>query len=165
MIIRPGKPFQIALAVGTILFLAADPAPGDRTDGGPDATRFFYAKVQPVLYNACVSCHSASHAKLPLRRNDGPANLAAALNEIDRKNPMESNFLKQAVTAHGGAARPPIKDTNVPAYKHLEAWVKSVCDDGKSATAKSTPATTAKHQGFRDEFDPEIFNRMSQASR
>ncbi len=161
---------------------------------GAEAFKRFATKVQPVLMNACASCHAGEHAgKFHLERvfsdtlNSRPAtqrNLNAALAVVDRAKPAASSLLMQAITAHGGAALPPLRDRGVPGFKHLEEWVKLTLNDtsapatpgepnkevvGTTATAPADAAKsdfgaskpkTAAPAGPKDPFDPAIFNRQ-----
>jgi hypothetical protein len=165
---------------------------------GAESFKRFATKVQPVLMNACASCHAGDRAgKFRLEKvfsdslNSRPAtqrNLNAALAAIDRAKPAASGLLQQAVTAHGGAALPPLRDRGVPGYKHLDEWVKLTLSDASAppmpmtppvepakeivGTAASTPGEAAKSEfgadkakkdapaGPKDPFDPAIFNRQ-----
>jgi hypothetical protein len=110
------------------------PAPTVAVDCSPEAIKLFGTKVQPILMNACVSCHSSMHCGTfelrrintngPINQTDSQFNLAKAIRQVDRKNPAKSPLLIKATTAHGGMASPAIKDTNAPTFKHLEQWIK-----------------------------------------
>jgi hypothetical protein len=162
---------------------------------GAEAFKRFATKVQPVLMNACASCHAGEYAgKFRLERvfadslNSRPAtqrNLNVALAAIDRTKPAASGLLQQAVTAHGGAALPPLRDRGMPGYKHLDEWVKLTMNDTSAppapatepakeivGTTASAPADAPKSDfgadkpkpeapsGPKDPFDPAIFNRQ-----
>jgi len=128
--------------------------------------RLFATKVQPVLMNTCVACHSGGKAgKFDLTRVGATASVTAAATRSNFEAATQfakgtadvSSLLKRSITAHGGPARPPIKDASAPAYKHLEQWVQSLNVEAKPARA-AAPSSGAP---ARDEFDPEIFNRQT----
>lgn len=169
-------------------------APAEPVDCSAEAFKKFATKVQPILMNTCASCHAGDHAgKFRLERAyaDGAAgraavqrNLTAATALVDRAKPGESPLLRQATTAHGGAAVPPLRDRGLPAFKQLEEWVKlSVGDITPAAEPVATPPTVVttsvpappaeEKSGFaapaakkdeptgpKDEFDPAIFNQQ-----
>ena len=163
--------------------------PTEPADCSPDAYKRFATKVQPVLMNTCAACHAGTYGgKFRLERAyaDGartrPAtqrNLASALAAIDRSKPASSALLNQALTPHGGAPLPPLRDRGAPAFKQLEEWVRMIVSDATEVTAipavaaAVAPATGApdstsqfgaegekKNAGPADPFDPEIFNRQ-----
>jgi hypothetical protein len=186
----PSPPAKLPAAV----VAAAETA--EPIECGAEAFKRFATKVQPVLMNACASCHAGDHVgKFRLERvfsdslNSRPAtqrNLNATLATIDRAKPAASGLLQQAVTAHGGAALPPLRDRGVPGYKHLDEWVKLTLNDSSAPPAPMAPAaepskeivgTTATTPadagqsdfgaskpkkdapaGPKDPFDPAIFN-------
>ena len=122
---------------------------------GAEAFKLFATKVQPVLMNACGSCHARDYSgKFRLERvyaeglNARPAtqhNLNAALAAIDRSKPEASALLQQAVTAHGGSTLPPLRDRGMPGFKHLDDWVKLTMNDTSPPPAPMpSPAEPAK---------------------
>jgi hypothetical protein len=120
---------------------------------GPEAFKRYTAKVQPVLMNACASCHAANYTgKFHLERtfveglSSRPAtlrNLNVVLASLDRTRPAASPLLQKATTAHGGNALPPIRGRNAPAYKHLDEWVRLVLEDAVSPSAPEPKAEAA----------------------
>lgn len=132
-----------------------------------EVTKQFGAKIQPLLANACAACHStAGCGSFVLRRsNPGTAvaadtvshNLAAAMSQIDRKQPDHSPLLVKAIAAHGGARQPAIKDANAPAYKNLEQWVRLVTR-GEAAQNHVSGSSHDNPGKPIDPFDPAIFN-------
>ena len=157
---------------------------------GAEAFKRFTASVQPVLMNACASCHAGQYAgKFHLERtfigslNSRPAtlrNAAVTLSQIDRTKPAASPLLVRAIAAHGGAALPPLRDRSAPAFKQLDAWVTLALADSTappavepktetvSATLPPAPGSTFgadrpkpdAPSGPKDPFDPVIFNRQ-----
>jgi hypothetical protein len=189
---QPAPPAKLPAAV----VAAAETA--EPIECGAEAFKLFATKVQPVLMNACSSCHAGEYAgKFRLERvyseslNSRPAtqrNLNVALATIDRIKPAASSILQQAVTAHGGAALPPLRDRGVPGFKHLDEWVKLTMSDTSAppapmpppaesakeivGTTATVPADAPKAEfgagkpkkeapaGPKDPFDPAIFNRQ-----
>jgi hypothetical protein len=93
----------------------------------------FVSKVQPLLMNACASCHAGGESsKFKLvrvfdiagDRQGSLQNLAATLAQVNRDNQLLSPLLTKSLTAHGDAARAPLKGAEAPAYRLLEAWVQ-----------------------------------------
>ena len=109
-------------------------------DFNAETMGMFVTKVQPILMNACVNCHggpASGSFKLTRTKADYPhpratrQNLGAVFTQVRRDQPLESPILSWAVTVHGDAPLPPIKDRQAPAYRMLEEWVKQA--------VKSTP--------------------------
>ena len=82
----------------------------------PQAMGQFTHKVQPILINACVSCHAAGHGtafKL-VRLTNSPSlnhrvtqeNLLAVLGQVNFVQPQASPLLTKAVSIHGGDQAP-----------------------------------------------------------
>jgi hypothetical protein len=92
----------------------------------------FVSKVQPILMNACASCHSAGQGgNFTLIKVIGGStpkaslfNLTSTLKQLTRTDLANSPLLVKAVVAHGQGARPPLRDQQVPAYQNLEVWVR-----------------------------------------
>jgi hypothetical protein len=130
---------------------AAPPAPRPRGEGaaepaGPppvevsaDSLGQFISRVQPVLMNACASCHVAGRGgsfKLVracegtlVSRRASQQNLSAVLAQINREHWEASLFLIKAVSLHGEASQPPLKSRQAPAFRHLEDWVRATLAD------------------------------------
>jgi hypothetical protein len=150
-----------------IVFAGADAPnqePSQSKTYPPEVMKQFVTKVQPILANACATCHSTSGCgSFSLHRvTPGSAipvaitkfNLAAAAGQIDKNNPDRSKLLTKSITAHGGLRQPPIKDNQAAAYKSMEQWVKLMTND-----AKATKDTDSQQSDKPiDPFDPAIFN-------
>ncbi|MFO0809662.1 MAG: hypothetical protein U0746_13640 [Gemmataceae bacterium] len=158
-------------------------APADCT---PEALERFTVRVQPVLMNACASCHVGPKAvKFRLERAfpDSPdkrrvtqVNLTATFATLDRAKPAASSLLTKALVAHGGATVAPLRDRGVPAFKVLEDWVMQVAGAASPPTSVVTVAATvpagttnfakdeakpdAEKKDLSDPFDPAEFNRQ-----
>lgn len=119
------------------------PAPSPATAGesvevpelNNEARAAFANKVEPILMNACASCHSASRGgsfKLT-RTYDTSANrpslqqnLAAVLAQVNLQQPQDSKLLVKAITAHDPQARlAPLNGKQMAAYHTLEDWVET----------------------------------------
>jgi hypothetical protein len=104
----------------------------ERPDFNRESFGTFVAKVQPILMNACVSCHTAGQGgNFSLLRVVGGStpkaslfNLTSTLKQLNRADLAASPFLVKAITAHGKSVRPPLRDQQAPAYQNLEAWVR-----------------------------------------
>ena len=89
-----------------------DPEPLEITS---DCRALFATKVQPILMNACASCHATGKggAFVLSRPSDLAgqaalqANLRAAVAQISFDRPTTSPLLRKACSAHGGAAKAP----------------------------------------------------------
>jgi hypothetical protein len=95
----------------------------------------FRSRVQPVLMNACASCHATGHGgafQLTRIYEDGGSNrklvqrnLAAVLAQVNPRAPAGSPLLTKAVSAHDGKmAQAPLKGRQAPAFRVLEDWVQ-----------------------------------------
>lgn len=164
--------------------VAVEPAP---VEVGAETFKRFVTKVQPVLMNACANCHAASATgtfKLQRVFADGlnnraatHLNLATVATQIDRANPTKSKLLTMAVTAHGGATVPPLRDRSATPYRQIDEWVALVAAErtpipsGSQTTTKDAdpplwnveakpPAKDEQKGGPVDPFDPAIFNQQ-----
>jgi hypothetical protein len=166
---------------------------GEAVECNTEAFRRFVVKVQPILMNACASCHVRPNAgRFHLERtytdtlNSRAAtlrNLNVTLAQVDRSKPAVSPLLRWAATAHGGASLPPFRDRSAPAFKHLDEWVRMTVGDNPASEAKaetvgaaatsptaSSPFGTDKPKDDssaspKDPFDPAIFNRRHHPDR
>jgi hypothetical protein len=94
----------------------------------------FASRVQPILLNTCAKCHASGGAgefKLTRVFGDAPVsgksaqqNLTAVLSQIKPEQPLNSPLLRMAASAHGGAAQPPLRSRDTPAFKTLQQWVQ-----------------------------------------
>ena len=108
--------------------------------------------MQPILSNKCASCHVSGAGKFHLERvSDGGKNassqhnLAAALAFIDLERPAISPLLVKAITPHGGALTPSIKDRSAPALKGMQQWIEQTIAQNPQlkdyhAAKKQTPS-------------------------
>src|SRR6185295_2899587 len=81
-----------APATPTVIKTVAATAPvPEMVDCSPESLQHYCIRVQPVLMNACVSCHATAN-KMPLRRAvssrpDTFHNLASAMAQVNRTKP------------------------------------------------------------------------------
>src|SRR5262249_40251957 len=94
----------------------------------------FTTRVQPILMNACASCHATGRGgafKLTrafegatIARRSTQHNLAAVMAQVDIHNPEASPLLIKAVSVHGANNQPPLKGRQSPPFRMLEEWVR-----------------------------------------
>ena len=100
-----------------------------------DSLNQFTTRIQPILMNACVRCHSSpdNGGNFQLIRSQGVGstnrraiqeNLAAVLGQLQGSQPERSPLLVKAVSAHGPTGEPPLKGRQAEAFRYLEDWVK-----------------------------------------
>ncbi len=117
--------------------VAVEPAENATPSAGIDTAAYgqFVHRVQPVLMNACASCHATGRGgsfKLARTFTEGgltnrratQQNLTAVLGMLNRDHPLESPLLTRALIMHGAGEKPPLKGRTEPAYKSLEDWVQ-----------------------------------------
>lgn len=115
----------------------------------------FASKVQPILMNACVSCHCAGRGgSFQLTRTTGPGlsnraavenNLAMVLAQVNPRDVRTSKFLVKAVSIHGpGMTQAPLKGRQAAAFKHLEAWVARALESNPHLAEGPAPAEPAR---------------------
>ncbi len=120
---------------------AESTAPKPESETGPaapvelvtESVSLFTTKVQPILMNACASCHATGQggsfrltrplANATASQKTTQQNLAAVLAQLNFEQPPTSAFLLKALTAHGEATQPPLKGRQAVAFHTLEQWV------------------------------------------
>jgi hypothetical protein len=114
----------------------------------------FASKVQPILMNACLGCHTAGRGgKFQLIRVSEPGlgnrrsleqNLAATLAEVNTQQPLLSRLLSKAVSVHGsGMTQAPMKNRQAPAYRALEKWVTLTLENNPQLREQALASTPA----------------------
>jgi hypothetical protein len=126
---------------------------GPTIDLSAEAMSAFVTRVQPILMNACASCHVNNRGgKFNLLRcYQGGAlnqratrhNLVAVMAEIDRKRPELSPLLIKAVSGHGKTSAAPLKGREAPAYRHLQSWVETTLATNPQLGAPAAQTTAA----------------------
>jgi hypothetical protein len=96
----------------------------------------FASRVQPILMNACASCHASGQGGgFRLLRTYGVGNgnrmttqqnLANVLTHLNLGQPLASPFLIKAASVHwtGSLTQAPFKNRQTPAYRTIEDWVR-----------------------------------------
>ncbi|HEV3255597.1 MAG TPA: hypothetical protein VG013_01830 [Gemmataceae bacterium] len=105
----------------------------------------FATHVQPILMNTCANCHTTgrggafklTRAFAGTNRRATRQNLAAVLGQINREHPQGSPLLVKALSIHGRAEQPPLKNRDTPAYRALEEWVHLELADSQPADTAS----------------------------
>jgi hypothetical protein len=131
----------------------SDPRASAQIDLTANSVSQFITKVQPVLMNTCAGCHGPAHTgpfqlervmdKEAVNRRATQYNLAHVLAEINPENIATSPFLTKAVTLHGEAAQPPIKNREAQAFRRLEDWVKQTVENNPQLRERSEPASSS----------------------
>jgi hypothetical protein len=123
-----------------------------------EARAAFVTKIEPILMNACASCHTSSRGgSFKLTRGYDAAvghrlsvqqNLAAVLAQVNLQQPQESKLLVKAVTAHDPQAREaPLNKKQMAAYHTLEDWVQTTLANNphlRDRTPQSAPIPEPK---------------------
>jgi hypothetical protein len=141
------------------------PPPAPARPGGPGpqaapdvdltaaALGLFSTRVQPILMNACASCHATGRGgafKLARAYGVGTAdrqtmrqNLAAVIGQLNARQPQASPLLTKAVSVHGPLAQAPLRDRQAPAYRALEEWVGRTLADNPQLQERLGPPPAA----------------------
>lgn len=118
-------------------------APSDADTKGlqltTDSLSLYTRSVQPILMNACATCHATEKGgNFRLIRSYDPglgnrrtlqANIAAVLNQISTAAPLSSPLLVKSVSVHGGQSHPALKGRQSEPYRLLEDWVRMVSEE------------------------------------
>ena len=103
-------------------------------DVSNDTFAQFASKVQPILLNACVNCHSngkGGEFQL-LRVSEGShrataqRNLISVLEFVNVEKPVLSPLLIKAVVAHGGATKSPLTGRQSVPYQSMQTWLEQM---------------------------------------
>ena len=132
----------------------ANVAPVPQIDLSFESVTAFTAKVQPILMNTCVSCHSASYPgnfKLYRLYEGGERaamqrNLAAVLSQVSFEKPAASPLLVMAVCAHGDAKTSPISGRQAPPFLALCGWLDQTLADNPQLREKTMALPSAVRQ-------------------
>jgi hypothetical protein len=101
-------------------------------DVSSESSILFTTRVQPILMNTCASCHSGNYGgKFHLdrvhdntQRGATMRNLAAVMPYIDLDRPAISPLLTRAITPHGDATMPAIRDRSSRPFQTMQEWIK-----------------------------------------
>ncbi|MCI0683150.1 MAG: hypothetical protein L0Y71_13695 [Gemmataceae bacterium] len=103
-------------------------------DISADSLALFTTKVQPILLNACASCHSNGQGGgFQLVRSGDLAprlatqrNLTMAVRQLRLDNPAVSPLLVKAVSAHGTLTQPLFRDRRAVPVQTLQRWAEQL---------------------------------------
>jgi hypothetical protein len=119
--------------------VAALPASLPPVDISQESMTAFIGQVQPILMNACASCHATNRGgefKLMRSYHGGMLNqratqynLSAVMAQIDVNRPRISPLLVKAISSHGHTNQAPLRGRQTPAFQHLEEWVETTLAD------------------------------------
>jgi hypothetical protein len=112
----------------------------------------FTLKVQPILMNTCVNCHSGTYTgnfRLYRLHEGGDRiatqrNLAAVLSHINLDKPAASPLLFMAVSAHGNAKTSPLPGRSAPTFATLCNWLDQTIADNPHLREKMATPLPAK---------------------
>jgi hypothetical protein len=129
---RPDSTTTTASAQPAVVPLG--PAPD--VDLSPESMVAFKTRVQPILMNACVHCHSGNQAgRFRLYRiteggqqDSTRRNLAVVLGHVNLEQVAVSPLLVKAFSPHGGAKQWPIKNREAPVFQMLQTWIEQVAE-------------------------------------
>jgi hypothetical protein len=181
------KPVPVAKAVAVVP-VQLDAGPAELVS--EETLQGFYRKVQPILMNACASCHAANK-EIPFKlihvygspnKTATALNLKATLVQL-QFDVEKSQLLTKSITAHGAMRAPVFRGKESPAYENLLAWARLAAPEKPAVKVEtetpkevSTPVTPPvkveadaklpeKKTVVIDPFDPEEFNRESKAKK
>ncbi|MCS7047320.1 MAG: hypothetical protein NZO58_13255, partial [Gemmataceae bacterium] len=121
-------------------------------DLSADALTSFTTKVQPILMNACASCHAGGQGGgfQLLRPYEGGTrfttqrNLTATVMQLKFDHLAASPLLVKAVSAHGSATSPPLKDRQSVPFRALQQWAENVvANNPHLVERRPTPSVAA----------------------
>jgi len=103
-------------------------------DVSADALALFTTKVQPILLNACASCHANGkggtfqlvHPGEVAARPATQRNLAMAVRHLRLDNPAVSPLVVKAVSAHGTLTQPLFRDRRAVPMQTLQHWAEQL---------------------------------------
>lgn len=154
--------------------LVSGPAPDTnppQVDISSDSFALFATRVQPILMNTCVHCHSGGRGgTFQLQRTydssqRGPTqrNLAAVLPYLNLERSEISPLLVKAVSAHGGGTQPPIKNRQAIPFRTLEAWTAHVVANNPHLRQAGTSSFAAGPKYFAENATPTQPGRTAHA--
>jgi len=154
------EPARLPPTPPLVLPAAAVPAPA-RPPAAPvrpptvatETAAAFGTRAQPILMNLCASCHAHKSYGGVFKLDRVPegyvnaaattANLGVVVAQLSKDDPAASPLLVYAVTAHGGAKRPPLPGPAHPAYQNLEQWVFTATGPLRPAPAVAASAMSS----------------------
>jgi hypothetical protein len=138
-----------------------------RLDLSYETESTFRTRVQPVLMNACVNCHSGGRGgRFQLERAYENAqraatqrNLAAVFAQINLDKPATSPLLIKALSPHGNVNTPPLPGRSAPAYHAIVHWLDQAVTNNPHLVERLAPhvasqPTRLRQTGFRETAPP-----------
>jgi hypothetical protein len=112
----------------------------------------FRIRVQPILMNACVNCHTGGRGgafQLTRVSESAPRaatqrNLAAVFAQVNLEKPTSSPLLVLAVSPHGSGNTPPLPARGAPAYRAIVTWLDRAVADNPHLVDRLAPALARK---------------------
>lgn len=112
----------------------------------------FTLKVQPILMNTCVNCHTGTYTGSfhLYRLHEGgdriatQRNLAAVLSHVNLDKPVASPLLVMAVSAHGNAKTSPLPGRSAPTFATVCNWLDQTIADNPHLRDKIATPLPAK---------------------
>jgi hypothetical protein len=118
-----------------------------------DCFTLFATKVQPILMNACASCHSTGRGGgfVLTRPNDATGrratqiNLGAAIQQISFDRPDASPLLQKACSLHGWSTHAPFINRQAVPFATLQEWAELLVKENRHLRPQGTasPVTAA----------------------
>ncbi len=110
----------------------------------------FTVRVQPILMNTCVNCHSGTYGGTfrLYRLHEGgervatQRNVAAVIAQVHFERPAASPLLVMAVSAHGNAKVSPLPGRQSPTFQTLCGWLEQTLADNPQLRQRAVPAAT-----------------------
>jgi hypothetical protein len=128
-----------------------------RIDVTAESLTVFASRVQPILMNACASCHTGGRGgSFQVTRTYSSSglgnrkaleqNLAAAFAHVNAREPQMSRLLTKSVSIHGpGMTKAPLPGRQARAYGVLEQWVlETLANNPQLRESQPVPAPTAQ---------------------
>lgn len=114
----------------------------------PAAAAAFGARIQPILFNLCATCHAHKTyngafklARIPdgyANTEATAANLQAVVGQLNRADSPAAPLLVMALTLHGGQKRPALTRGH-PAFHNLESWAMAALPSQPVAVPQAEP--------------------------
>ena len=173
------------LAIGTTSAPKAAPPPpptpataqaAPSLDISDDVFVAFSSRVQPILINACYSCHHPGKSTTFVLnrpsegnyRTSAQRNLAAVLEHVNVEKTILSPLLIKSVVAHGGATQAPLHGRQSVPFQTMQTWVDQLVamnphliEIRRASAGLPQPAfgasTSAKHE-YGEEARPASFS-------
>ncbi|MFM7149712.1 MAG: hypothetical protein ACKO23_07710 [Gemmataceae bacterium] len=110
-----------------------------RVEVSAEAVNLFATKIQPILMNACVSCHTGGRGgafQLVRVTGNGTANrrsmeqnISAAMKYVNLDTPGLSPLLTKSASIHApGMNQAPLRSRNILAFRYLDQWVRQTAE-------------------------------------